>query len=74
MAVDDVQTPISPLEEKLIKLWRKLNERDRMAYYRTIETEAMQAADPAPDQKVKEALGPVQAPKEKKRALTTKRS
>lgn len=52
MAVDDVQTAISPQEESLVKNWRKLNERDRMKVYRHIESEAFQAADPVPDSKV----------------------
>jgi transcriptional regulator with XRE-family HTH domain len=49
MAVDDTQLPISQQEEKLIKNWRALPENMRMAHFRTIETEALQYRDPAPD-------------------------
>lgn len=49
MAVDDIQTPISAIEEKLVKNWRTLNERDRMDVYRHVETLSLQNRDPAAD-------------------------
>jgi transcriptional regulator with XRE-family HTH domain len=52
MAVDDTQLPISQQEEKLIRNWRALPENKRMAHFRTIETEALQFRDPAPDMSV----------------------
>jgi transcriptional regulator with XRE-family HTH domain len=52
MAVDDTQLPISQQEEKLIRNWRALPENKRMAHFRTIETEALQFRDPAPDMTV----------------------
>ena len=52
MAVDDIQTPISPQEERLVKNWRTLSERDRMDFYRQIETRSLQSRDPAADLRV----------------------
>lgn len=68
MAVDDNQLPISPQEENLIRNWRKLAEKDRMTFFRQIESSAMQSADPVTDLKVSQHLGPVGGAKEKKRA------
>lgn len=45
MALDETQTPISPQEEKLVKNWRTLTERDRMHFYREIEQMAMVSRD-----------------------------
>lgn len=52
MAIDDIQIPITPQEEALIRNWRTMNERDRMQVYRSIETMAMQNRDPVQDQMV----------------------
>lgn len=50
MAIDDTQIPISPQEEALIRNWRTLSERDRMAHFRQIEIAAVQSRDPVADQ------------------------
>lgn len=52
LAVDDVQIPITPLEEALIKNWRTLNERERMERFREIETLSMASRDPIPNHRV----------------------
>jgi transcriptional regulator with XRE-family HTH domain len=49
MAVDDTQVVITSLEEKLIKNWRTLAERDRMKFFRQIDAMAMASRDPIPD-------------------------
>lgn len=75
MAIDDVQTPITPQEESMVRCWRKLNEKDRMTYYRQLETLAMQNADPASDDRVSRAVGkpPEAATKKKRRPIPEKR-
>lgn len=40
------------LEEALLKNWHTLSEKDRMDFFRRLETIAMQSRDPAPDYKV----------------------
>lgn len=52
LAVDDIQIAMSSLEETLVKNWRILNERDRMAFFRRIEQAAMMSRDPVPDAKL----------------------
>lgn len=52
MAIDDTQLPISAQEEALVRNWRTLNERDRMEFFRKIQTMALQNRDPMPDQVV----------------------
>lgn len=49
LAVDDTQIPISPQEESLIRNWRTLNERDRMAIFRNVEALSMANRDPISD-------------------------
>jgi transcriptional regulator with XRE-family HTH domain len=46
LGVDDVQMPISPLEEALVRNWRTLPENERMELYRAIEVNAMRYRDP----------------------------
>lgn len=53
MALDDPQTA---LEEKMVRNWRTLNERDRMEFYRQIETLAMASRDPVQDAVVERHL------------------
>lgn len=53
LAVDDTQIPILPIEEKLIRNWRTLNERDRMDVFRRVEALSLQNRDPAPDRSPK---------------------
>ncbi len=57
LAVEDTQIPLSAQEEELVKNWRTLNERDRMAFFRQVEMAALQNRDPAPSQKVKATFG-----------------
>lgn len=57
MALDDPQIPITPIEESMVKLWRKLPERERMDFFRKIEQSAIGHADPASDVRVARALG-----------------
>lgn len=45
MGVDDIQLPITPQEEALIKNWRKLPENERMHYFRQIEQLAITWSD-----------------------------
>ena len=49
LAVDDIQTPITPQEEAMIKNWRTLAERDRMDVFRHVQALALQSRDPAVD-------------------------
>ena len=56
MALDDTQLTISALEEKLIRNWRTLAERERMEFYRQIEAAAMASRDPVPDSIVEKHL------------------
>lgn len=42
------EQPITYEEETLIRNWRTLNERDRMAFVRAIEREAMKSRDAGP--------------------------
>lgn len=75
MAIDDVQTPITSQEESMVKFWRKLSEKDRMSYYRQLETLAMQNADPAADDRVARAVGkpPEVATKKKRKTVSERR-
>lgn len=57
MGLDDAQTILSPLEETLVRNWRTLPERERMGYFRQIETLAMTHRDPIADAKVEKSLG-----------------
>lgn len=52
MALEDHQLPISPQEETMIRNWRTLTERDRMAIFRKIETFSMASRDPVSDAQV----------------------
>lgn len=57
MALEDSQVQITPKEEALIRNWRTLSERDRMAVFRDLETKAMQNRDPVPDHEVARTMG-----------------
>lgn len=57
MALDEAQVPISLLEESLIRNWRTLSERDRMAFVRQLEIKAMESRDPVSDQQVARSHG-----------------
>jgi transcriptional regulator with XRE-family HTH domain len=56
MALDDTQIAISPIEEKLIRNWRTLPERERMEFYRQLEAMAMTYRDPIQDAVVERHL------------------
>ena len=51
LGVDDVQTPISPVEEALVRNWRALPENERMDIYRALQVQALRYRDPATNQK-----------------------
>ena len=57
MALEDIQIPITPQEERFIKNWRTLPERERMSFYRKVEQLAMAYRDPVSDQEVEKSLG-----------------
>lgn len=57
LGVDDVQIPISAVEETLLKYWRALPENERMAVFRSLETQAMRYRDPVQDAQVAKHLG-----------------
>lgn len=46
LGVDDVQMPISSVEEALVRNWRTLPENERMEIYRAIEVQALRYRDP----------------------------
>jgi transcriptional regulator with XRE-family HTH domain len=56
LGVDDVQIPISTVEEALVKNWRTLPENKRMEIYRQIELQAMQHRDPVSDADVEKHI------------------
>lgn len=56
-ALEDNQLPISGTEEKLIRNWRTLPERERMSYFRKIDQLAMTYRDPVSDRAVEMSLG-----------------
>lgn len=66
LGVDDVQTHISPLEEKLVRNWRTLPENVRMAIYRDVELKAMQHRDPIHNGQVEKHFPKVAAAKRRK--------
>lgn len=47
MMVDDIQLPITPQEETMIKNWRELAGKERAKFFREIELAALLARDPA---------------------------
>lgn len=49
LGVDDVQTPMTTEEEKLVLNWRTLPENERMKLYRQLEIQAMRYRDPVQD-------------------------
>jgi transcriptional regulator with XRE-family HTH domain len=59
LGVDDVQLPISTLEEELIRNWRALPENERMALARKLEAQALRYRDPVADDVVERHLGQV---------------
>lgn len=69
MAVDDIQLPISPQEETLVRNWRTLPERERMEFFRSVETLAMAYRDPVSDRTVERHMP---AP-ERSKAIAAKR-
>lgn len=69
MAVDDTQMPITPQEENLIKNWRTLAERERMDFYRKIQTAALQSRDPVQDQTVERHIPVPEKPRGKVTAM-----
>lgn len=56
LGVDDVQLPITAIEEDLIRNWRALPENERMAMARQLEVTAMRYRDPVQNQKVEQHL------------------
>lgn len=56
LGVDDVQLPITPMEEALIKNWRTLPENERMALFRQLEVQAIAHRDPVQNQVVERHL------------------
>lgn len=66
--LDDSQLPISPLEEKMVRNWRALPERDRMSFFRKLDQLAMTYRDPVSDQTVERSLG---RPDKKRRKVTS---
>lgn len=67
MALDDTQIPISSQEEALIRNWRTLPERERMSYFRTLQTLALQYRDPVSDEAVERHLGSLTKQTEKRK-------
>lgn len=60
MVLDDIQLPITEQEERMVKFWRKLPEKDRMSFYRKIEQVSHAYADTSiEDHNVERALGNV---------------
>jgi transcriptional regulator with XRE-family HTH domain len=68
MALDESEVQITPTEEALIRNWRTLSERERMEFFRRLETAAMQNRDPVADIHATRAAGKVPKSKLKKRA------
>lgn len=56
MALSDSEEPMTATEERLLRNWRTLNERDRMEVFRHIETMAMTNRDPVQDKVVERHL------------------
>jgi transcriptional regulator with XRE-family HTH domain len=52
MALTDSETPMTATEERLLRNWRTLNERERMEVFRHIEALAMASRDPVQDRVV----------------------
>lgn len=51
------------IEEALLRNWWTLSERDRMEFFRKLETAAMQSRDPVPDYKLEHLSAKGKAPK-----------
>jgi transcriptional regulator with XRE-family HTH domain len=58
MGLDDGQLVLTPLEEGLIRNWRKLPENERMGVFRRVEQLAMAFRDAVPDSRVERAFSP----------------
>lgn len=56
LGVDDVQIPITPAEEALVRNWRALPENERMDVFRQLEVKAMRYRDPVQNQIVERHL------------------
>lgn len=52
MALTDSETPMNTVEEKLLRNWRTLNEREKMEVFRHVEALAMASRDPVQDRVV----------------------
>lgn len=66
LGVDDVQIPITPVEEALIKNWRTLPENERMALFRKVEVQAIRYRDAVQDAAVERHLPKVATAKRRK--------
>lgn len=56
LALNDSETPMTATEERLLRNWRTLNERDRMEIFRQVEALAMANRDPVQDRVVERHL------------------
>lgn len=56
LALTDSETPMTATEERLLRNWRTLNERDRMEVFRHIEALALTNRDPVQDRVVERHL------------------
>lgn len=57
MGLDDSQVQMNKLEESLVRNWRALSEKDRMEFFRKLETAALQNRDPVSDARTHRATG-----------------
>lgn len=71
LGVDDVQIPITAIEEKLVRNWRSLPENERMKVYRSLQAAALQYRDPVQDAEVEKHIP---APKKVPAAKRIRRS
>lgn len=65
MCLEDMQLPITPQEEAMIKNWRTLNERDRMDLFRKIQAAALSNRDPAADLAIERRVAELEQPEER---------
>lgn len=58
LGLNDSEEPMTAIEERLLRNWRTLNERERMDVFRHVETMAMASRDPVQDKVVERHLPP----------------
>lgn len=58
LGLNDSEEPMTATEERLLRNWRTLNERERMEVFRHVETLALASRDPVQDKVVERHLPP----------------